>query len=716
MSLVWEVMDLGSTGLNGRTLGLILAAYGVLTLVFTYPIALNILTQPAGSTDVYEYMWELWWAKRSLIDLHISPANVTVLYHPYGTHHPILWLDTYLMWTSLPLVMLFGPTVACNVQILSSYLLTGFSTYLLCYWLTKNHWASFVGGLIFAFSPFRSDRAAHGVISMALTYWLPLYVLFLLKLFKRPNVRNALFCGICLAFSILSSFLHLVHFIIPATAIFLVYQHFADRRSLYNKRFVKGFGLALALAFIVIIPIYVPLLTAKIGRQLDYFARFGVLGHSAALLSFLVPPSFQLIVRVFEPLRTLVQELLPGRYYVVYLGVLSLVLAAWGVFNRKARLWVLMALVSGVLALGPLLHITRELVEYSVAGRTGFVLLPGAILTQLPLYEWARSPARFGELTVFSIAVLASFGALALSRIAGRRMVRSGVMCILPLLILLDFALFFPFPTQDVRVPEFYEGLPRGGEEYGVLDVGSERFNHQGMYFQTVHQLPIARGFIYRYPSGTQYYQKFFEQLTQAQPDIVNADRFASILRQLDIKYVVLHKLSEVTVEEVGPFLTENLGSPVYEDEQIMAFVVPASDGGEIEEPPLLMLGEQWHPTESVGGVPSRWMVNDGTIYARADTTGPYQLSLVAHPFQGPRHLQIFVDEELVEEYHVGGMQSYVTSPFVLKSGEWTPIRFHVLEGCQVPSEVVAGETDDRCLSMLFQQIDIVPIESEILS
>lgn len=194
----------------------------------------------------------------------------------------------------------------------------------------------------------------------------------------------------------------------------------------------------------------------------------------------------------------------------------------------------------------------------------------------------------------------------------------------------------------------------------------------------------------------------------------MNADRFASILRQLDIKYVVLHKLSEVTMEEVGPFLTENLGSPVYKDEQIMAFVVPAADAGDVQPNPLLFLREEWHPIESVSGVPSRWMVNDGTMYARVDTTGPYHLSLVAHPFQGPRYLQIFVDEELVEEYHVGGMQSYVTSPFVLDGGEWTRVRFHVPEGCEVVSEVIAGETDDRCLSMLFQQVDIVRVEPEI--
>jgi hypothetical protein len=712
-SSIRKLTTFSLTKLSPYTLRLVLVAYAVLTIIFTYPVALNILTQPAGSTDVYEYMWELWWTKTSLIDLHTSPANVTALYHPYGTHHPILLLDAYLILTSLPLVILFGPIAAVNGHVLSSYVLTGFTTYLLCYSLTKKHWPSFVGGVIFAFSPFRADRAAHGVISMALTYWLPLYVLFLLKLFNRPSGRRALFCGISLGFAILSSFLHLVHFVIPITVVFIVYQHFADRRSLYSLRFLKNFGLALVLAGVMIIPFYLPLLKARIGGELDYFSRFGILGHSAALLSFVVPPSFQFLVRQIEPLWMLVQQLLPGRYYVVYLGVVPLALATCGSVNKRTRMWTILGLVSAVLALGPLLHIGGDLMEYSVADKSGYVLLPGALLTELPFYEWARSPARFGELTIFSVAVLASYGVIALSRISKRQMARLVTAGGVLVFILLDYTLYSPFPVQAVPIPEFYQNLSADSVDYGILDVGNERFNHEGMYFQTIHQRPIVRGFIYRFPAGSAYYQNFIEQLVKPERDIISADELVSTLNQLDIRYVVLHKLSDTTTEEFMPFLGQGFGPPVFEDEQIAAFAVSSIDIVEAQEIPLLMLGEQWHPIESGDEVPFRWMVNDGMTYVRVETESPYQLALVVHPFREPRHLQIFVDEELVEEYHVGGLQSYVTSPFVLKGGEWTPIRFHVPEGCEVPSEVMDEPGDDRCLSMLFQLIEVSALPSD---
>jgi len=706
---VGRCCGLGTEGLNARILITVLILYGLLTVVFTSPVAFHLLTQPGGSTDVYEYMWELWWAKRSLIDLQSSPTNVTALYHPYGAQHPILLLDAYLMSTSLPVVLLLSPAAAINLHLLSSYVLTGFTTYLLCYSLTRRHWAAFVGGAVFAFSPFRSDRAAHGVISMALTYWLPLYALFLLRLLRKPSYRNASFCGVCLGFSTLSSFLHLAHFVVPLTLVVLAYQFFADRGSLCNVRFLRGIILAGGLAGLMVLPFYLPLLRARIGGELDYFSRFGVLGHSAALLSFVLPPAFHAVLRQFASVAGWVQELLPGRYYVVYLGVVTLALALTGLLIKRARLWAAVALVSGVLALGPLLHVTGELLEVTVADRTGFVLMPGALLTNLPFYEWARGPARFAELTIFSVALMASYGVVELCARIRRPGAEMAAMGGLLALLLLDYALFVPFPIQSLRVPDFYEIVQADEGGYGILDVGTERFNHEGMYYQTTHQHPIARGFIYRYPSDSEYYEKYFEQLLGPDTDIVNAGALADALNGLDVGLVVLHKLSEDTVEEMRPYLVQEFGEPTYEDDQIAAFAVPAVGA---QRSPLLLLGEQWHPLESIDGVPSRWMVNDAVLYVRAEEEGRYQLLLTVHPFEGSRYLQIFVDDDLLGEYQVGGLQRYVTEPFTLESGEWTPLRFHVPEGCQVPSEIGDGE-DDRCLSMLFQAVEVLPAGPE---
>jgi hypothetical protein len=233
------------------------------------------------------------------------------------------------------------------------------------------------------------------------------------------------------------------------------------------------------------------------------------------------------------------------------------------------------------------------------------------------------------------------------------------------------------------------------------------------MYYQTVHGHGIVQGHAYRIPREASGLIRFCSQLMNPEGEIFVYDP-VEILRQWKIKYVVLHKDSEANVQVQRPFLTGLLGESVYEDEQIVAFAVPLTERAPVAPGiPLLLLGEQWHPIESINGVPSRWMVNDGVIYVRVDQGGSYQLSLTAHPFQSPRHLQVFVEDELLQEYYVGGMQSYVTPTFVLRGGEWTPIRLHVPEGCEVPSEVMEGQEDDRCLSMLFQALDVFAVDTE---
>jgi hypothetical protein len=689
----------------------ILLAYSLVAAVFTYPVVLNVATNPAGSPY---FVWAMWWAKRSLVDLHANLANLTSLYYPQGAYHPFLWTDAYVMVSPLPLVLLLGPLIAYNVHFLATYALTGFATYLLCYYLTQRHWPSFIGGTVFALSSFRSHQAVHGHLNLMIAYWLPLYVLFLLRLFRKPNNRNALFCGIFLALSVLSNPLHAAHFLIPLTLVFVVFHVFAKPRQLGDLALIKGLGLAILISAIFISPFYFPLLKAMVWEEVGYLARHGFLSQAADLVAFFVPPPSHALVQTIRPLARLVEELTPeSGYYPVYIGIVAPLLAAIGAWKTGKRLafWMVAALLGAVLSLGPLLHVGGQLVQHSVADKTGFVVLPGALLTVLPFYGWIRSPGRFGELTMFCIAVLACYGVSMLFRATGRRIVQWGVAVGLTVLIPLEYALYFPFSISEKPVPEFYRTLSTDVEDYGILDLGPQ-WNHWGMYYQLTHRHPIVRGHCYRFPFEAKLYLHFMDQLVQPEPDVINRDNVVQVLNQLNIAYIVLQKSYPGTMERFTAFLSQVIGRPAYEDEQIAAFAVPVSDATEVGEIPFLALGVQWHPVEFMDGLPSRWMVNDATMYVRVEKGGQYQLALVVHPYREPRHLQIFVDEGLVDEYHVGGLQSYVTAPFGLNAEEWTPITFHVPEGCEVPSHVMAGEGDDRCLSMLFQHLDVLPIQS----
>jgi len=439
--------------------------------------------------------------------------------------------------------------------------------------------------------------------------------------------------------------------------------------------------------------------------QSSYIAKTSALNYSADLLSFV-------------PVHDLVMRLVPGHLeteQVAYLGLIPLLLACIGVWKLRSRagFWVVVALVTAVLALGPLLRVGGQLLEYSYKETRSYVVLPGAVLTELPLYEWIRAPSRFIMTTALAVAVLASCGLATLLRRGAPGVTKAALTGGLVGLILLEYDVYYPFPVAPASVPAFYRDIGGDGEEYGILDVSEAPYNHRGMYYQTVHGHGIVRGHAYRIPLEASGLIRFCSQLMNPAGEIFVYDP-VEILRQWKIKYVVLHKDSEANVEVQRPFLTGLLGESVYEDGQIAAFAVPLTEPAPVAPGiPLLLLGEQWHPIESIDGMPSRWMVNDGLIYVRVEQEGSYQPSLTAHPFQKPRHLQVFVEDELLQEYYVGGMQSYVTPAFALSGGEWTPIRLHVPEGCEVPSEVMEGQLDDRCLSMLFQAVDVIAVETE---
>src|SRR4030042_4395597 len=89
------------------------------------------------------------------------------------------------------------------------------------------------------------------------------------------------------------------------------------------------------------------------------------------------------------------------------------------------------------------------------------------------------------------------------------------------------------------------------------------------------------------------------------------------------------------------------------------------------------------------------------TVQVPAWSRGPSQLA----QYLEPRHLEVLVNEDLIAEYYVRGTETYEMPPFALAAQEWVPIRFHVPEGCEKPSEVIEGSEDGRGLGMLFQRI-----------
>jgi len=754
----------------------VILAYALITVVVTCPVAFRLRSALAGAPDqdALQHLWISWWTEKALLDLGTSPAEADYLYYPDGTYHPMLWVTPYPQVVALPLQLLFGQVAAYNLHLLLSFVLTGLTTYLLCYYLTRNRSASFIGGLVFAFFPNRLSHAtAH--LAQVVTYFFPLYALYLIRLLCSHNGgcrgegrgggwRNAWLCGILLALSMLVNIVHVAYFIIPFTALFILYRIAGgklkgmEKSSPPDQRVKRsgsqiapaGFAIqrpggglqihreqkcgrvklagsslyivvAFALAAMLTAPFLLPFAWRSLSGQLSYLRMTGTANYSADLLGFVTPALSHPVWGRWASFRTWATTVI-GRgnalENTVYLGVVTLLLAGWGIRRRwgEARFWLILGLVALVLSLGPVLKI---------GGLQTSLPLPYALLQRLPFYKWGRIPGRANETIVLPLAVLASLGtASLLGRFEPLRRLRKPLqgwlITVLSVLILFDYVVAWPFPTMDASVPDFYQRMAQESKDLSVLDlpqwpVWLREASNRAMHYQTVHQHKIVGGYVWRLPEGLEGSMKALQELvlppvTEDMIPRFSPEEARQALNRYHIKYVVLHKGVWATeeAEEALAALRRLLGEPFYDDQRLAAFLVPEIKVERAEEG-LLALSYGWYQVEDADGHPARWLKDEGILYVHRLTKGRYRLSFAAYPFRGPRHVQVTVNGQAVDEFEVKGWQEFVTPPFTLAKGQ-NDIVFRVAEGCDVPAEVEAGSNDRRCLSVLFQDVHLIPV------
>jgi hypothetical protein len=737
-----------------RSILWVILAYALITVVVTYPVAFRLRSALAGAPDqdALQHLWISWWTEKALLDLGTSPAQASYLYYPDGTYHPMLWVTPYPQVIALPLQLLFGQVVAYNLHLLLSFVLTGLTTYLLCYYLTRNRSASFLGGLVFAFFPNRLSHAtAH--LAQVVTYFFPLYALYLIRLLRhsggspslspnlgeeggwgegegQPGWRNAWLCGILLALSMLVNIVHVAYFILPFTALLILYYisvgklRGVGKGSLPGQR-VKLIGnpsyivVAFAFAAMLTAPLLLPFAWRSLSGQLSYLRMAGTVDYSADLLGFVTPALSHPVWGRWPSFRAWATAVI-GRgnalENTVYLGVVTLFLAGWGAKRRwgEARFWFILALVALAISLGPVLKI---------GGLQTSLPLPYALLQRLPFYKWGRIPGRANETIVLPLAVLASFGMASLMERLGSRRSRGMLITVLSVLILFDCVVAWPFPAMDASVPDFYQRMAQEPRDFAVLDLPQwpiwlREASNRAMHYQTVHQHKIVGGYVWRLPEGLEGGMKALQELvlSPVMEDVIprpSPEEARQALNRYHIRYVVLHKgvWAAEEDEEALAALRRLLGEPFYDDQRLAAFLVPGVEA-EGDEDGLLALSYGWYQVEDADGHPARWLKDEGILYVHRLTEGRYRLRFAAYPFRGPRHVQVTINGQAVADFEVANWQEFVTPSFTLTKGQ-NNIVFRVVEGCEVPAEVEAGSHDRRCLSVLFQRMELLAVDED---
>ena len=115
---------------------LALAVYLLATVVFTWPLALNLTTAiPGDGFDGWQNYWNQWWIKQVLVDRLANPLYTDAIYHPTGVTLYFQTLNPFNGITTLPVQIAFGLIAAYNAVVFLSWVLAGYGMFLLARWV-----------------------------------------------------------------------------------------------------------------------------------------------------------------------------------------------------------------------------------------------------------------------------------------------------------------------------------------------------------------------------------------------------------------------------------------------------------------------------------------------------------------------------------------------------------------------------------------------------
>jgi hypothetical protein len=598
---------------------LVLGVYLALTVLLTYPLVQQFTTHvPGDGSDDPALVWNLWWVKHAIIDLHSNPLLCGYMFYPLGIDLTFYTLTILNAFASVPLQPLLGLVSANNVIVFASFVLAAYGAYLLGRYLLPREVhpsAPFLVGLVYAFSSNRFVYASLGQFNILSTQWIPFYVLFLIKSRRNPkSLYCPLLAAVFLLFNGYTEFTY-ASFLLVFTVIYVLYWLVVDGWR-KNVRFLTNLAL-IGLIFVAgMSPILIQMVRVMMVEG-DFLVEGGGFANvfSADLLGFLVPSGL-------HPLADLWRRSFDFSYLnFVFVGYSVLGLAAYGAVShfrdRRVRFWIVAALLFGLIALGPTLRLNGE--EHELP-------LPFDLLAALPFFKGNRYPSRYSVMLALCWATLAGYGLSRLTQVlrGGRR--RWAVSLILSGAVLFEH-LSTPLPLSDVQVPEVYESVAAEPGDFSVLEIPlawRNGFRVTGtkdptimftQLYQTVHEKRLLGGNTSRNPEYKfQYFTEApvintiiaLENGHEVGRDTWDRDRSMApgILRLLGVRYVVLH------TEVVPPVLQEYVeyvfgGERVHDGRGIVAYRLRLPPEGEkvlIElgtDEARLHLGEGWSESQA---------------------------------------------------------------------------------------------------------------------
>ena len=516
------------------------------------------------TSDVYEMARHIWWYQHALAtgeDIFYQ----SLLAYPDGFPAALLWANPLQFFPMWLFAFIMPLALAYNLGILLTLTLNGWSMYLFArHRISRDrHVPALIAGLIYMVFPVFQGHLFAGHVGLLAQWAVPLLVLFLYDYVQDGGKRRFLVAVLFMLLSAMGHSLQSVYLLIPLLGLFLLVR-------LIRRDYVGAARLVLvSVAGAVLLLLFLsPVLSSTL--EMTPYRQAG--GHVRYSLDFLgvVSPSFENPFWrdiAIHSTRVLGVNLGEGASYIGVFGTLLVLIGL--LFRRQSRWWLLVLITSWLLALGPVLKVYDQALTLSVAGYSTVIPMPFALLMNLPLVEFARTPGRFMFLFAAAFAIMAGYGMAVLwSRPLFQRrnrVMRYGMVIALAFLLFHDYQLFERFPSVSAMIPaEIYE-LQNRNDIRAVFNVPFDNLlsAKEAMYLQTAHGKPLIAGQDTRV---TPVDPARLTLLSTFQP---------TLLAEAGADIVILNK---VRAREDGQFnalyvqARSNLGMPYFEDQRYAVF------------------------------------------------------------------------------------------------------------------------------------------------
>jgi len=488
-----------------RTARFVLLALGLaipIALVVTHPLAgaLGTHVLEDGSYDPFQFIWNIWWVRESLLDLHTDPFFTRLLFYPTGVPLVFHTFSFPLGLASVPLqVTLPGGVVAAhNVLVLAAPALGFVATALLAREVTDDPVAALAAGFVGAVSPIAVWFLP--VLYLDCTY-LVAFTLWAWWRLQRARRIGWIAAVVALALTLVFASQEYAMMALALLLLDTVLRAVAANALGVPRLWWTGS----AVVWGVLLVVLGALAHAALGAAANPPPPAQLLLGSAFVAGFVVPPWL-------VPPATSFWTLL-------YLGTTPLLLLpiALARGGRRAWLWAAALAAALMMALGPYLHWQHPLPTLKIppggvqpSGPRGPYALALAVV---PLLRWFRAPYRWVAVAQIALAVLVALATAALRARAGarRRAVTALVCAALVLGAAVDTrGLRAPLVAADV--PPVYDAIRDGAGRGAVLELPAGFVKDQFalysslyMFYQTRHRRPLLDGTVSRTPPGAQF-------------------------------------------------------------------------------------------------------------------------------------------------------------------------------------------------------------------